>query len=432
MIKTFKTAAAFAMAATLTATFSCTSNEDLADSPALADQTLSLDGNCDFYTIANTENADWQIVECPAWITPVAMQGSASDEIKIYVEENNRPEAVRQGDIKLQFSNGSTRAVDTHQSNTRAESKKNAIYQRSYATGWSFDIRSYSDSRGIREQIFNIQKMLSDNPTIYAFKTEGAEAKVTDLYYGEDATKLQNDINGKLSITGKYNSFTGELSGNFGKSTLNDSRRIFSWVRTRVGKISAFLRQTDPDDLQEAGWFTMDFAQTRDTLIEAQKRGYDLKPYIKKLIGNYGTHVVLSATLGGSYDYFYSSVVDKNTDVLDIKGAINFGFEQKFNIQGEGKYKDSFEKMNSEAVEKFYVKGGDAIALARSVELQSKDDAVGAWEASLDDSSKYELMEYQLTPIAAFFPEEVSEAISNYVDELYYLEMPLTRAPWNE
>ena len=422
----FKPSAIYLMAAALTALMAgcSTQDETLSIQDAEASNLLMFEGNCNYYTVDKSVQADWQIVDCPAWITPVATEGTAADEIKIYVEELRLSTPQRRGNITVKYANGTTQTMDAQQTSTRAEGKK-VIYQRSYATGWSFDVRTYSDSRGIREQVFNLQKIIAKNPSMYDVRE--APAEDYDLFYGEDATTLQTDINGKMNIDGKYNSFSGELTGNFGMNTLSDSRRIFSWARQRIARKAVSILETDAYELQEKDWFTQDFAQERLKLIEAQEKGEDLKLMIEQLLGHYGTHVILASVLGGTYDYYYSSVSTKEVDNMDIEGAIKFGFDEKFQISGDAKYKDAFEHLGSEVIEKFYVKGGDAISLARSVQLKVAGDAVKEWKESLTED-KYELIEYRLTPIEAFFPDEVSEAITNYLEDLYYNQMPLTRA----
>lgn len=427
----FKTTAIFAMATMLSVAYSCNSNEDITDSEALTGETLSLNGNCDYYTLANAEKADWQIVECPAWVTPVQDAGAVTDDIRLYVEELSSTSEPRQGIIRVSYANGVTRAVEAMQT-TRADTAGTTSemkYQRSYATGWSFDVRSYSDSRGLRNQIFNIQKMLatdSMNYTIVPFTDENIV-----YYFGEDATQLQSDISVKASLGGEYNSFKGEITGNFGRNTLSDSRRVFSWMRTRISCVATMLLETSPSKLQSAGWFTDDFQGIRKRIINAQKENSsELNGLIEQLIESYGTHVVLASYLGGSFDYYYSTVFTKEMSADSIHGGIEASYNEKFNLKGNVDLANSLNNSTTETVEKFTVKGGDAVQLARSVELKDDPQAVEHWKNSLKDG-KYELIDYDLRPISMFFPPAVTDEIEDYIEKLYYNELPLTRSGKN-
>ena len=79
--------------------------------------------------------------------TSLLETGTAADAIKVYVESNSLT-PLREGDIKVVYTNGVTRSVTTRQSDEQPEWS----LQRSYAVGWSFDIRTYNDSCGLRDQ----------------------------------------------------------------------------------------------------------------------------------------------------------------------------------------------------------------------------------------------------------------------------------------
>ena len=82
------------------------------------------------------------------------MSGSASDDIQLYIESNAR-HALRTGNVTVTYTNGVTYTTRVDQSNEKPDFN----LQRSYAVGWSFDVRTYMDSRGLKEQIFNTQKI---------------------------------------------------------------------------------------------------------------------------------------------------------------------------------------------------------------------------------------------------------------------------------
>lgn len=401
----------------LLCTMSCTNQEDSIETDAIV-KLLSINGGSETYTVNNTEKTGWQITACPEWITPVRMSGSASDDILLYVESNAH-QTLRTGEVKVAYDDGITRTTRVDQSN---EAPAFSL-QRSYAVGWSFDVRTYMDSRGLKEQIFNTQKICNADPDMYC--VEPSSGSELNYYYGESGSDLSKDMSGKLDLDGKYNLFSLNLQASFGKSALDNSKRIFSWIRNVYTQQMVYLNQLDLEEAQSAGWFTADFAAERKRVISSG--GSD--EAIRLLVERYGTHVILQSLLGGCYDYYYSSVVEQNTDNLNVQAAIEFGFSSKFKLNADATYKDDFEKLSNETIEKFSVKGGDAITLANAVESGTvTSEMTDAWLASLREQNKLELISFKITPISALFPDDVAEKIDNYMERMYYKDINVTRS----
>ena len=133
--------------------------------------------------------------------------------------------------------------------------------------------------------------------------------------------------------------------------------------------------------------------------------------------------------LGGCYDYYYSSVVEQHNDNLNIQAAIEFGFSSKFKLNADATYKDDFENLSNETIEKFSVKGGDAITLANAVESGTvTNEMTDAWLASLRDQNKLELISFKITSISALFPDNIADKIDNYMERMYYKDINVTRS----
>mgnify|MGYP002855289884 CR=1 FL=1 len=405
------------MAAAVLLASACSSEQDALQTIA-GTTVLNIDGGCNVYEITNSEQSAWQIVECPDWVTPVKTEGAAGDDIKVYVESNSGA-SLRQGDITIAYQNGKMATTRAEQSN----SQPTFNLQRSFAVGWSFDVRTYNDSRGLRDQVFNTQKIYNDNPETYFNDVRAATS--IDFYYGTDASELSNDMSGKLNIQGKYNLFSLDLQGSFGKSALNNSKRIFSWIRGLYSEREVYLVGLDLGDAQDYNWFTRDFTDMRNKVISSG--GSDES--IELLLERYGTHFVISAILGGCYDYYYSTVIDETKDNLNIKAAIQFGYSTKFKLDANGEYATDFSSLNNETIEKFSVKGGDAVTIASAVESGTlTQELTDEWLKTMRDEEKYELLSYELIDISELFPEEIAHKIDTYIEKVYYNEVPLTRS----
>lgn len=408
---------------------SCTDDE--AGTTALPQQpeVLLLDGGSDYVTLAKGESSDWQILECPAWITPVSHKGTSSDDIRLYFESNSQV-PLRQGNITVRYANGKTHT-------TRASQDDKPDMRRSYAVGWGFDVRTYNDSRGLRDQIFNLQNILEDSPEVYS--DEISTGSGLSFYYGDDASDMQNDIQAKLNIDGKFKVFSLDLKANFGMKELNNSKRIFSTIRARYAQRMISI-DADLKDIQNYDWFTVDFSDMRKKVIDS---GGNDDAIIQELLNRYGTHFVMTAELGGCFDYYYSSVYDNSQNNLNVQAALNFSYQKKFNIKADADYSESLQQMSNEVIEKFSVKGGDNVEITNLIYTGAIDSlSTEKWKNSLEEG-KLELLNFETIPIWALFPngwngvgydveKDIAKKIEGYCERLYYKDIPVTRAGRNE
>ena len=411
----------------ITTIVACTSEDGTSqeDSTALVQpELITLDGGSDYIELTNGEQTSWQIVDCPDWMVPVTAEGSANDVIRLYVESNRRF-PVRTGNITIRYANGKSHVTRADQNNEQP-----AIdMRRSYAAGWGFDVRTYNDSRGLRDQIFNIQRLIDFDDDLY--HNERAASSYIYFYYGDDASDLQNNMQAKLNIDGKFAVFSLDLKASFGMSAINNSKRIFSWIRDITCEREVYLNNLDLYDAQQpdpsnpsATLFTTDFAQTRKEIIESG--GSDAT--IKRLIDHYGTHFVVSAELGGCYDYYYSSTYDNSENSIDVKAAISFAYAKKFSFNADANYEDALKQMDQETIEKFSVKGGDNVDITNKVFAGTITMAdTDAWKESLTNGEKWELISFSLIPISQLFPENITAKIDSYLERIYYSDIPVTR-----
>lgn len=399
---------------------SCSESEDFLQTTEIAEE-IQIDGNCDVYSLENSESAAWSIVETPEWITPVNPDGGVSDDIELYVESNGSVE--RKGVVTVEYSNG----VIINTTVLQSTDQDTPSIQRAYAVGWGFDVTSYMDSRGIKDQIFNNQKV-----SMYEgiSNTRYTDSRILS-FYGESHSQINNSLKAHMKIDKlKISAFEMGLEGTFGNNALSNSDRIFSWMRGTYTECIV-ENHIDPEDAQDMDLFTKDFAEERQKVIDANGS----EQSIKNLISRYGTHHVIVSYLGGYLDYYFSSVVENIDNSMNITAAMNFGYNDMFKIKGDGTYKEAYNSLNTEKIEKFSVKGGEAIDLTNKIIAGAMDaTALDTWLESLKqgDVNKYELVDFEIAPIWELFPSDIRHKIKNYIETvMYYSDLPVTRAKIN-
>ena len=383
---------------------------------------MQINGNCEIYSLENEEGEAWSLVSDSEWIVPVKSSGEPSDKIEIYVESNSTCD--RAGEVTIEYANGITKSTIVQQDTKQTQ----ASLQKSYAVGWGIDITTYMDSRGLKDQIFNTQRVINANPQ-YLLNEKTTMQHILE-FYGDSYATLNEDINASLSTDIKVSAFELNLKGNFGNNALKDSKRFFSWMRGIYSEQRVDISNVDLMAAYEDSLLTKDFAEQYQEVIDAKASDAS----IRNLINRYGTHIVTISYLGGYLDYFYSSSTEKIDETLDINGAISCGYNEMFKIDGGGGYNETYNSLKSEMIEKFSVKGGDAIELTNKVVTKDlKKEDLEAWLKSVQGanaaSGKLELINFEIQPISALFPPDESIAIDNYmVRVLYYGNVSVTRA----
>ena len=399
---------------------SCNESDILSSKKESSSQ-MRVNGNCEIYSLENLEGVSWNVKSNADWIVPVNISGESHDDISIYVESNST--ANRCGEITVEYSNG----VIINTTVLQSTDQDTPSIQRAYAVGWGFDVTSYMDSRGIKDQVFNSQKM-----SMYEgiSNTRHTGSRILS-FYGESHSQINNSLKAHMKIDKlKISAFEMGLEGTFGNNALSNSDRIFSWMRGTY--IECIVENhIDPEDAQDMDLFTKDFAEERQKVIDANGS----EQSIKNLISRYGTHHVIVSFLGGYLDYYFSSVVENIDNSMNITAAMNFGYNDMFKIKGDGTYKEAYNSLNTEKIEKFSVKGGEAIDLTNKIIAGAMDStALNTWLKSLRqvDVNKYELVDFEIAPIWELFPSDIKHKIKNYIETvMYYSDLPVTRAKIN-
>jgi hypothetical protein len=184
----------------------------------------------------------------------------------------------------------------------------------------------------------------------------------------------------------------------------------------------------DSKAAQSKNLFTYDFAKERQKVIDYN--GSD--SIIAELIDRYGTHYIQNAGLGGYLDYFYSFEITDETIKDSIDAALNVSYNNKFGINGHVNLGEDKEFVNSEKIEKFFVRGGDAMNITNIVATGEMDEStVPDWQKTLANDQKYELITFSVSCIATLFPDgrnnDIAGKIRDYITRvMYYGDMAVT------
>ena len=150
--------------------------------------------------------------------------------------------------------------------------------------GWAY----YADPRSILKPLFD----MSDLGVVEVQQTPSFDET---LIYGETRNSYFNQLSAKISLSGAYEGFSGEVSAAFSNDVLNDSSNVYATNKA----VQAYHRLTLKD--------------TATLLPEAAEALASAEP--EWLFATYGTHYLRSVLIGARVffsSYVNSSKVTKN------------------------------------------------------------------------------------------------------------------------
>lgn len=186
----------------------------------------------------------------------------------------------------------------------------------------------------------------------------------------------------------------------------------------------------DIKDAVDRNCLTQAFKENRQYVID-NLNSENSDAVIRQFIDHYGTHFIRVAYLGGFLDYFYSCTTSCIDEYMDIDVVLAAGDKAKFGISGsvDVKIKDQFESMSEEKIEKFSVKGGNAVELANKVAAGKSGPAdIKKWHTEMVKNKQYELLSFKLEPISVLFSLPHRREIENYMRRMYYSDISITRS----
>jgi len=197
---------------------------------------------------------------------------------------------------------------------------------------------------------------------------------VAKTYSGSSVSELSNELSADASFSGKYLGFKGEAGASFGMKDFSkqENEYAISYVEADMQSVNMEMSPTEIintymtdaayNDIN--GLPTVGRRHTTESIYPSTEEG------LAKLVQTYGTHLVMSARLGGCMKYIMTVDISKVEGSYDLKAYANCSYSNMFvkasmNVSDE--YKQSYAN-NSKAVKTIVkVQGGSnetAVALA--------------------------------------------------------------------
>ncbi len=261
---------------------------------------------------------------------------------------------------------------------------------RIYAVGYGYNFMGeYASANSV--SINPIIRIAVDTTRIHTGGvTASYEAKT---YSGASVTELMNELNADAHFEGKYLGFKGEIGATFGMKDFSNNNKEYAISYVEVVQQNIFFEANRSEIILD--YMTDAAYEAINGLSHKGRRGEIPTMYpstsegLKKLVQDYGTHLILKARLGGKLKYRMTVDVSKVEGVYDLKAYANCCYNNSV-IKASANVSDNLRKSYTNNIHACEVKvivqgGGKSQATALGVNGDDTKTNIDAWVTSLKD-----------------------------------------------
>ena len=422
-MRTLKTMAMTMLMSTLAATpFTLTScQDDAIDENKTGAQALSLLNNsADLQSLDNISyevpfevkaKGEWRIdfafEEGGQFCYAYPKQGKGDAKIKICVLDNATDQR-RTGEMTItDFGDGAKKTVVKLGQKSRLEGTRAGELitgNRIYGVGYGFN----SITNQLAEnQIVAVGKAIENGKIV----TDGVNAtyKIRN-YSGSCFSQLSNDLKADAKFNGKYFGFKAEAKASFEAKTFQESNHDYVINMVDVTMTKAHM-EYDTQKLMDDDVMTDEAYNALNGLSRTTASGRKIGTLypstnegFKRLIQDYGTHLLRRADLGGKMKYSTTIDLSKVENEYTLNAYAKCSYKNKF-VKAQASVSDDLSKLytsNSEAIKTTLTIKGGSQADITSLQASDSDDNMDAWLKSLQNKQNLvvvNLPEAEMTPL---------------------------------
>lgn len=395
---------------------------------------LSFPSHAELYKVGVEEDEAWEIKSHPEWATPMQDVGSAGDKIVLFVEDNFEEEE-RKGEMAVITDKHEIIYTITQNSSLSDEENEeivsDEILSLTYGVGYGINVFGTPSSgkykfAGAIVNPANLSRILAEVGEADAYCAEDHYFSMTESISGTSTTNLATQLSVNAGIEVEVTGFSGSLNGKF---TSNESSNTETAYAIREIKHVVGSRYLRPGILRSLSAENCDsiFAKSFYSLSQSIKKNpSNSDNYIKKLLDNYGTHLVVHGTLGGELELAMEMTSTEKISEMDINATLNLSSDV---VNGDASFTmnetETALAKNTKISLKTYggnnvytLKPGTTFEEAMQEALSTSQ--LNNWIASIKDKSALALIDVQLYPVYDLMPDAASrDAVREYMINKY-------------
>lgn len=334
------------------------------------DNVLTVDAWASEYLIEITANGEWRIEKDSRFFRVSPESGTGNGTVTVYVQDNQGEER-KEGTLSIIFP-----SHDDKNKELIIEQKCKSDYaediaanigtsNKVYAIGYSYDATGeWASPNSVKIEIFDT-RLLSEEGKHVVGPTQASLAE--NIITGSSIAEMTNALAVKADVKGGFGKFKAEASSSFdmnhAKNTNFEYATTYFNLDVRTASFDTDLMTLAEDYMTDDAWYAINGVPRENKRTHKKKVSYPSTPEgFKKLVKYYGTHVILSANLGGRVRYSMEADISKITSSFDIKAFAKASYEGAF-VSASGsvdeKFKQSYKDNKQHVTIRLNVLGGD-------------------------------------------------------------------------
>ena len=282
---------------------------------------------------------------------------------------NNESQTFRQADKSM------VKTLDEWNYREHGGASELSVSNRIYGVGYGFNFildhsKAISGAPIINENLIEQRKLSATN---------GVDADIhIETYTGHSLTEVSNNFSSKAEVSGGAFGFKGEVKAAFSmdhkQSTMNEYALTVVDVKLTTVELGAEL-----GELMECR--NDRFVQA----VEGKALCYKGRKGLFNLVNNFGTHLILSAKLGGRLRYANIVNLSKVSGAYDLTAFAQISYSKfSFNAQAsvEDKFKKSYEE-NKNHVKTIITAIGGTPQAVTNLDQTPNETSFKAWRETL-------------------------------------------------
>lgn len=330
-------------------------------------------------------DSEWKIETTGDFCYAYPESGTGNATVKLCIVDND-DDMSRTGELRVIFPKDSSKnkiyqlkqmCVADYGENSVTINSGNRIY----AVGYGYNANAgYASVDAVKKPILRFAKAAEDEVIVIG---SGSSTFEIQTYTGSSISKISNDLSTKAHLSGNVGGFTGEIKASFDDKTFSSNN--YEYALTYIDMAIEYLYcDANLEEMRDSAEYMTAAAYKA---INGLSKTYAGKAGIKKVLQDYGTHMVVRSKMGGRLTYSMWLDISKVTSAYDITAFAEASYKSKVGNLDTGAsvdetYKKSYEQNASKCNKKLAVLGGDR-TLATKLSRDFSEENLNAWSESL-------------------------------------------------
>ena len=360
-----------AMAIVAVAFTACTDDDFLADVTLPAEATgneMLVEAYAHDFTFDIKSEGEWKVESDRRFLRVSPKEGTGNATVTVSVQANQSDDR-KVGTLTVTFpgheNQNKVLIIEQKYAGDYGENAADIIQtsNKIYAVGFSYDCTGeYASPNSVMKEVFDTEAMMADK--VLAINTSQI-LLTTSTVTGSTINELTNNLAVKANVEGGFGKFKGEANGSFDMDIVKNTNYEFASnyfdIAVRRASLNRGLESLKDNYMTDDAWNDINGVSVKN------KRGISKVAYpstqdgFRRLVQDYGTHVVVEAGLGGRVRYsMWMDISDVNT-TYDMKAFAKASYEGVVSAGGsvDQKFKDTYKDHMEDISIQINVLGGN-------------------------------------------------------------------------